>query len=236
MLDFEADMLELGCACDKELSCDTPAKTRSKDRQAHYLKPLKDAPPDLELGFLPMLAAAIPMVANLAGSLMSKKSSKGGGPPPEAGKAQDVLDMLTKAVGGDEGKGETSIKDVVKNIVATVPSPVMKQVKDAITQMKNSAKAGDAARDLIVKKVDNRFGPQIHAMLAALKAESLQKQATYEHNKIKARDSFRKEVKGNISSINDKLTRIERRLGLSAVVTGDTRINLLGGRQVLERS
>jgi len=190
---------------------------------------------DPELGFLPLLAAAIPMVTSLAGSLMSKKSSKGGGPPPEAGQANKVLDVLTKAIGQDTSKGETSIKDVVRNIVATVPSPVIGQVKAALAELKAAQQAGVQSRTTLVNAVDGRFGPQLHAMLAALKAGALQKQATYEHNRIKSRDKTRRETRDALQSMAKKLDHIERRLNRAAIVQGDTRISLLGGRGLLER-
>ena len=220
MLDFEDRLME-----------GVPARRRRVSRQ--YLS--TNSRHDPEMGFLPMLAAAIPMVANLAGSLLSKKSSKGGGPPPEANTAQNVLDVLTKAIGGDESNGENSIKEVVRNIVATVPSPVLKQVKEGIQQLRNADKAQTVARDLIVQKVDSKFGPQIHALLAATKAAQLQKQATYEHNKIKSRESFRKNTTNTLKSINERLAFIERRLANSAVVQGQERMQVFGGKRVLER-
>lgn len=190
---------------------------------------------DEELGFLPLLAAAIPMVTSLAGSLMSKSSSKTGGPPPEAGQANKVLDVLTKAIGEDPSKGEMSIKDVVRNIVATVPSPVIGQVKAALNELKLAQQAGAQSRAVLVNAVDSKFGPQLHAMLAALKAGQLQKQATYEHNRIKARDKSRRETKDTLLLMAKKLDRIEKRLNSSAIVQGNTRISLLGGRGLLER-
>lgn len=195
---------------------------------------------DAELGFIPALAAAIPMVTSLAGSLLSKGGGKGGGEKsPEAGQAQNILDVLTRAVGGDESKGENSIKEVVRNIVATVPSPVLKQVKAAITELKHAAKSKSAgemrARDLIVNKVDAKFGPQIHALLAGLKAQTLQRQATYEHKQLKARAAFQSNTTADLKTVLQKLNRIENRLNSSAIVRGESRISALGGRYVLER-
>lgn len=188
---------------------------------------------DTELGFLPALAAAIPMVTNLAGSLL--KGGKDGKPAPEASQAQGVLDVLTRAIGGDESKGETSIKEVIRNIVSTVPSPVIKQVKDAISQMKNAEKSSAASRDLIVNKVDSKFGPQLHALLASLKAQQLQSRATYEHNRLQSKKQFRDSTTKNLAQILKRLTAIEGRLSGSAIVRGNDRIAALGGRYVLER-
>lgn len=188
-----------------------------------------------EMGIFPLIAAAIPAVAGLAGSLLSKKSSKTGGPPPEAGQAQNVLDLLTKAVGGNEGEGENTIKEVVRNIVATVPSPVMAQVKSAISELKNQEKAGEQKAVSLVNQIDAQFQPQITAMLAALKAQQNQTQATYEHKKIVADDAYKKRVVGTLDDLLTRLNRMEQRLKTSAVVQGESRIALLGGRGVLER-
>lgn len=187
---------------------------------------------DHELGIFPAIAAAIPMVANLAGSLLGKKD-KSGAPSAEASSAQNVLDVLTKAIGGDPNEG--SIKEVVRNIVATVPSPVLKQVQDGIRQLRNSEKASANARDLIVQKVDTKFGPQIHALLAAVKAGQLQRAATNEHNILKARNTFRSSTTKSLADISKRLAFIEQRLAASAVVQGADRIRILGGRRMLEK-
>lgn len=190
---------------------------------------------DKEMGFLPLLAAAVPMVTSLAGSLLSKKSSKGGGPPPEAGQAQNVLDILTKAIGADESKGETSIKEVIRNIVSTVPSPVQKQVVAAIKELKNAEKAGIESRTRLVNAVDAKFAPQVHAMLAALKAGQIQKQATYEHQHLKKKEMFRSGTTKSLADIQRRLIAMEQRLARSAIVQGENKIALLGGRAMLER-
>lgn len=195
---------------------------------------LRSDPIDPEMGFLPILAAAIPMVTSLAGSLLSKKG-KSGKPPPEAGQAQNVLDLLSKAVGGDEGKGESSIKDVVRNIVATVPSPVQKQVIAAIREMRNAQKAGLESRAQLVNAVDAKFKPQVTAMLAALKAAQIQKQATYEHKKLASKAAFRTNTTKSLADIQNRLNRIENRFAKSALVQGETKIALYGGRSALER-
>ena len=190
---------------------------------------------DREMGFLPLLAAAIPMATSLAGSLLSRKSSKGGGPPPEAAQAQNVLDVLTKAIGADEGAGENSIKEVVRNIVATVPSPVVGQVKKAIHELKNAEKAGIQKQVSLANTIDARFRPQITALLAGLQAQRLQTQATDEHKRIVAKTKFRKDTTKSLARIMTKLELIEKRLNRSAVVSGENRIALFGGRNVLER-
>lgn len=183
---------------------------------------------DDEMGFLPLLAAAVPMVTSLAGSLLSKKD-KSGGAPPEAAQAQGVLDILTKAMTGEDGEKATSIADIVKNVVSTVPSPVVNQVKKAINEMKNAEKASAASRGEIVKSVDAKFGPQITAMLAGLKAQQLQQQATYEHNVLKAQEAFKKGTTQTLSDIAKRLILIEQRLGASALVRGKPAIAIMGG-------
>lgn len=190
---------------------------------------------DKEVGFLPMLAAAVPMVAGLAGSLMSKKSSKSGQPPPEAAQAQGALDILTKALGGNAGEGENTIKEVVRNIVATVPSPVMEQVKAAISELKNAEQAGKQKTVSLVNQIDQQFQPQITAMLAALKTQQLQTQATDEHKRIVADNDYKKRVVTTLDDLALRLHRMEKRFNRSAIVQGEGRIALLGGRGVLER-
>ena len=181
-----------------------------------------------ELGIFPLLAAAVPMVTSLAGSLLSRKD-KSGSSPPEAVQAQGVLDLLTKAMTGEDGQPATSLKDVVKNVVSTVPSPVVGQVKKAINEMKNAEKATAQSRSNLVNAVDAKFGPQIGALLAGLKAQQLQTQATYEHNTIKTQEDFRKSTATNLENIAKRLLTIEAALGNSAVVRGQNRIAVLGG-------
>jgi len=233
MLDFEKGFTEIG-----NIQYSGPKLTRPRGSarfRSRVLRPTRWGDDDSEMGIFPLLAAAIPAVTSLAGSLLSKRSKKGGGPPPEAAQAQNVLDLLTKAIGGDEKKGETSIKDVIRNIVRTVPPPVIGQVKNAINEMKNAQKAGIVARENIVRSVDSKFGPKIHALLAGLKASEVQKQATYEHNRLKRKAAFRGQVKRDLRAINNRLDAISRRLDRSAIVQGQTRIDLLGGRNLLEK-
>ncbi len=189
---------------------------------------------DQEVGIFPLVAAAIPAVAGLAGSLLSKKS-KSGKAPPEAAQAQNVLDLLTKAVGGDEGAGENSIKEVVRNIVATVPSPVLAQVKAAISELKNKEQAGVQRTVSLVNKIDAQFKPQVTALLASLKAQQVQTQATDEHRRLVADDKYKRRVISSLDDTAGRLNRIESRLNRSAIVKGRKRIQLLGGREVLER-
>jgi len=203
----------------------------SEPRRVPTKRQIRDDP---EMGFLPLLAAAVPAVASLAGSLLSKKSSKGGGPPPEATQAQNVLGILTQALGGDQSQGENTIKEVVRNVVSSVPSPVMAQVKKAITELKNADKAKIESRGQLVNAVDSKFGPQIHAMLAGLKAAQIQRQATDEHNRIKAKEMFRKATTESLLNLGKRLENIERRLDGSAIVSG-ARLDMYGGRNILER-
>jgi hypothetical protein len=166
--------------------------------------------------------------------LLSKKGSKGGGPPPEAGQAQNVLDLLTKAMGTDSTKGEVSIKDVVRNIVATVPSPVIGQVKSALKELRDSQKAGRDSQANLVNAVDLKFGPQLHAMLAGVKAAQLQRVATNEHRNLKAKADFRNNTTKSLAAIGSRLQQIETRLNRSAIVNPD-RVDILGGKNLLDR-
>lgn len=213
-----------------------------KSRLIYRSKPtqlaIRNSHHDVEMGIFPLLAAAIPAVTGLVGKLVGKKT-KSGKPPPEAAEAQNVLDLLTRSIGGDEKKGEKSIKDVIRNIVSTVPSPVLAQVKAGITELRNAQKAGEESRNRskaqIVTAIDSKFGPQIHALLAGLKAQQLQKQATYEHNKLKSKAEFRRKSARDLAQILQSLNRIEKRLNRAAIVQGSNRIDILGGRGVLER-
>ena len=145
-----------------------------------------------------------------------------------------MLGLLTQALGGDTSQGENTIKEVVKNIVSTVPSPVMGQVKKALQELKNADKAQKESRGQLVNAVDSKFGPQIHAVLASLKAAQLQRQATDEHNRIKAKDQFRKATTESLINVGKRLENIEKRLNGSAIVSG-SRLNMYGGRNILER-
>ena len=187
---------------------------------------------DREMGFLPLLAAAIPMATSLAGSLLSRKSKSG--PPPEAAQAQNVLDILTKAIGADESSGENSIKEVVKNIVSTVPSPVVGQVKKAIHEMKNAEKAGIQRQVSMANTIDARFRPKIPALVVGLGSPRVQTNAKDQNKRILSKQKFRNQTTQSLAHIIQKLNRIEKRLNTSAIVN-ENRIALFGGRQVLER-
>ena len=250
MLDFEEFIIEADDAPRRSRkgrllrhAQDHEKLARAAERALRYgtrhLKPntMRDDP---EIGFIPAIAAAIPMVANLAGSLLGGiggggKGGGGGDNSAAAAKAQDVLNVLTNAIGGDKAAGEDSIKEVVANIVRTIPSPVVNEVKKAISELKNKDKAEVAARDLLVNKVDGKFAPQLNALLAGLKASQLQAQATHEHNTLKAENQFRANMMDGMQQIANRLVLLEKRLGSSAIVRGDTRINILGGRSLLER-
>lgn len=221
-----------------------PAPTNTQRKKAlkaafpRYAARVANRGDDTEMGIFPLIASVIPMATSLVGSLLGKKSSKTGAPPPEAGLAKQVLDTLTSAGAG----GDTDIKAIVRNIVATVPSPVVEEVKKAIAAMKNKDSADVESRDLIVSKIDGKFQPQITAMLAALKAQNLQKQATYEHNRLVAKEAFRtgttKALNTSLQSLQNlskRLSAIEARLQNSAIVGGSTRIALLGGKNVIEQ-
>jgi hypothetical protein len=223
MLDFESGL-------------STPQhRARPYPFRARVLRPYRSEH-DPELGFLPLLAAAIPMVTSLAGSLMSKSSKKTGGPPPEAAQARDIAALLTKVIGQDSKTGQPlNLQEVVRKIVSTVPSPVIGQVKRALAEIKADRSNGILKRDVIVNAVDNKLGPKVGALLAGLKASTLQKQATYEHRKLRAKAEFRRDVKHDLSRIAQRLDAMDARLNRAAIVQGQTRIDLLGGRNLLER-
>jgi hypothetical protein len=193
------------------------------------------------MGFLPIIAAAIPAVTGLVSSLFSKKSSKTGEPPPEANTAKQILDTLSQAGLSGSASGSLDLKEIVKNIVSTIPSPVIGQVKAAIEEMKNKAAADVGARDLITANIDAKFQPQIAALLATVKTQNLQKQATYEHERIVAKEAFRKRTTesldtalGSLDNLSRRLSAIEARLQTSAIATGKSKIALLGGKKVIE--
>jgi hypothetical protein len=110
----------------------------------------------------------------------------------------------------------------------------MNQVKAAIRELRDAEKAGRETRSNLVNSIDSRFAPQVHAMLASLKAADLQRQATFEHNSIVKRAAFQSSTTKNLAAIALRLANIEKRLGTSAVVNSN-RIDVLGGRGVLER-
>lgn len=186
---------------------------------------------DPELGFIPALMAAIPAAASLAGSLIGG-GKKGGGGGKSAVDAGQVLGALQSAIGGDDKNA--TIDEVVRNIVKTVPSPVVNEVKKAIAEMRNAADAQKQGVARISSAVDAQFGPQIAAMLAALKAQAVQRQATYEHNKLASEAKTKRQTNAALKTILRRLQLIEARLGNAAVVPSLRRAQLLGGRAFLE--
>lgn len=187
---------------------------------------------DNELGqFGEILGAAIPMLTSVVGSMMS-----GGKKHPAADSAAAALNLAQQAAAhasAEAGGGGGDIKGVLKSLLRTTPPPVVAQVKRALLEMKNATAAQLHADTQVVTKIDDKFGPQVHAILGVLKAQQMQTQATYEHQRLQKDAAYRDNVTNTLASLSNRLNAIHARLNGSAIVP-TSRANILGGRALLE--
>lgn len=213
---------------------------------------------DEEVGFLPLLGAA----GSLLGGLLGGDDDKKGGAPPvlmgAGGASGPSLTEIVAALKGPieaAGIGQASplrqvgpdqMRELVKGLVATVPSPVRAQVKAALAQA--SAEAGNKRSKLdgIVRGVDKKFQGPVKATLKALQLASTQREATSQHNDLVLTDKRWRGVREANRTQQKRLDSIMRRLdalgahveqrlgGKLAIVRGGKAIDVLGGRGVLK--
>lgn len=178
---------------------------------------------DEELGFIGAAASAIPAAfkgMKAIGKIFKKKKKKK--------KTPSVATEIKQAAatgGGTSG--------AIQAIAASIPGPVHAVVVEALKAQRLDKIAKNRAMRQLAGKVDASLKPKVTAMLAALKAQDLQRKATFEHNKIVAKTKFKRDTLTMLKKAFDKLSLIEARLGMSTIVPPG-KVNVFGNRNIME--
>ncbi len=166
---------------------------------------------DGELGFL---GALLSVAAPLLGGLLGGDKAAPAPAPAAAAPAPPII--MTGGGGGGGGPPAPSlaaIGGVVSDQIRAVPPPVRQQVTDAIRESMDRYKAGQATATDLMTDIKKQLGPTMRAQLQEVNKAQLQRQATFEHESIVARD---KRWKANAEAQTRILTRmndIEQKLG-----------------------
>ena len=192
---------------------------------------------DSELGFVEAIGKAAGGLLKGVGKAFKKKKKKKPALPKAAAKPKSkVIQMPMTDIVGEVKKAASVGGDTagaVKAIVASIPGPVHEVVLEALKAQSLDKVNKEKTMNMLAGQVDKKLKPKITAMLTALKAQDLQKRATYEHNKLVKKARFEDDTLGMLSKAYDKLAAIEARLGMSAVIP-PSKINVYGSRNVLE--
>lgn len=165
-----------------------------------------------ELGILPAIPAILGAAAPLIGSLLGggdKNSSPAAPASPVAASAGSGMSL--PAIGG-----------VVADQIRAVPPPVRQQVTDAVREIMDKQKAGQMDVTAMMKQIADLMGPKLKAQLDSVNQAALQRQATFEHESLKARDERWKQNQAAQQAILTRMNDMEKRLG-TAVVAGNAR-------------
>lgn len=203
---------------------------------------------DEELGFI---AAAGQAAGKLLGGIgkglkkaVKKKKAKGKviqmDPTNIVGTVpKDVLKPIVAGAAKAKAKlGKATPADIVKEIVAQVPPLVREQVLAALKAAKDSAASQAQTMDKISASVDDALKPDITAMVAALQAQGISKQATYEHDELVRRANFERSTTDGLAAVMARLDAVSKEFDLKlrnpkiAIVT--QRLPVFGPKNVLE--
>lgn len=173
-----------------------------------------DADGDDELGILPAIPAILGAAAPLIGGLLGGGDKGGGGAP--AAPSNPV------ASSAGAGVNLPAIGGVVADQIRAVPPPVRQQVTDAVREIMDRQKAGQMDVSAMMKQIADLMGPKLKAQLESVNKAALQRQATFEHETLKARDERWKQNQAAQQAILTRMNEMEKRIG-SAVVEGNKR-------------
>lgn len=165
---------------------------------------------DEELGFLPALLAAAPLISTAVGGLMGGNKGKSS-PAPSGGNATDILAPILAAI-QDAKLSDIQVKDIVKELIATVPPPIRNQVKASLEEFKRTGSDKKQTISNIVGSIDKQFAPQIDASLKILQESALQKVATNEHRIKVAEENRWKTNSSSQARILKRLDDLENRV------------------------
>lgn len=146
-----------------------------------------------ELGILPILGALAGPAIGAVGSLLGGKKKK---------------KKKTAEVSEDSGLDEDDIRDVVKALLADIPSQVRVEVLSALKQSKgNTAQQKD-----LVNKISSSNSPKLTKVIDLLLANQTQKKATNEHNKIVKTDKRWADTLKGQKEILNKISLLEKKI------------------------
>lgn len=159
---------------------------------------------DEELGIFGALASiAAPLVSNLIG---------GGG--DKGGTSQTPPVDVSSLMGAiREGVTKSDLKNIVRELLSTVPPPVRQQVQDALREYQAGQASIQETLKAVSRDINKQFQPQMQAVIQALKLKQEQTQATNEHNIIVKNDKRWKANSENQLKILQRIDALERRLG-----------------------
>lgn len=197
-------------------------------RGVQQIEGIFDDDDDDELGFIDTAMKVSGGLGKGIGKLFKKKKKK----KP----ANKVIQMPAQSIVGEVKKAAAeggNTAGAIKSIVASIPGPVHEVVVEALKAQTQSKVNKDRTMRQLAGQVDKALKPKITAMLTALKAQDLQKRATYEHNKLVKKARFEDSTQEMLKKAYEKLSAIEARLGMSAVIPPG-KVNIFGNRNILE--
>lgn len=143
---------------------------------------------DAELGIAPLLAAALPAVASIAGPAISGLFGGGGGGDKPAPAPAPSAPAILPVGGGSSGVDAEALRGIVRELLSTVAPPIRQQVTDAIRDQLQNIKAGSADLSKLLGDIVKQIGPQLNAQLDSVNKAALQRQATFEHEALKRQE------------------------------------------------
>lgn len=211
---------------------------------------------DYEMGFIGAAVKAAGGIAKGLGKLgkgikkkrqakKKKATSKGkvtvldpvtieGQVPPKAiatGAAKAIKKAASKSSNPDE---------LVKRLVLEIPPHIRDAVLDALKTAAATGAQKEQTLQTISTQVDDVLKPQLAAMLGALEAQQLQRQATYEHQELVNKQNFQDGTTAALRAIGDRLSALEgnigsvqKRLG-SVAILQPSKVALFGNRNIFD--
>ena len=166
-----------------------------------------------EMGFLPaLLGAAVPLIAGALGG--GDKKKKGAAPA-----GADLSALMSQIAGTDE------IKNIVRELLATVPPPIKEQVRDVIRSVQAEGGNMKAAETALVKNIEKKFLPAVMKSINALKLAQTQREATSEHNSIAQTAKRWDKMMASQRSVSKNQKKIDNRLRSLQTTVDDVLIN-----------
>jgi len=187
---------------------------------------------DEELGFVGAVAGGAAKALGGIGKGIKKAVQK----KKAAKKKNKVIQLEPTSIVGEVRRAASEGVDTagaVKAIVASIPGPVHEVVIEALKAQTLDKVNKEKTMNQLAGQVDKALKPKITAMLTALKAQDLQKRATYEHNKLVKKAKFEDDTLTMFQKAFDKLSAIEAKLKISTVVP-NSKVNVFGNRNILE--
>ncbi len=180
-----------------------------------------------ELGFLPLLAMAAPLIAPVLGGLLGGGKKAPAPAPAPAAPAAPAMPPIIMPGGGGGSSGPpaptlAAISGAVSDQIRAVPPPVRQQVTDAIRESMDRMKAGQASAQDMMADIQKLLGPALQSQLSNVNKAAMQRQATFEHNSLQARDKRWEANAKAQTKILTRLANMEHSLG-NALVGANTR-------------